>query len=69
MPLGFNADLLPPMASEYVAWVDVMGTQISMSVDKNYGQLYFQAPHCCPKGAGCGGTDLSGDGWILCGHS
>lgn len=31
MPLGFNADHLPPMASEYVAWVDVMGTQISMS--------------------------------------
>jgi hypothetical protein len=31
MPLGFNADHLPAMASEYVAWVDVMGTQVSMS--------------------------------------
>jgi hypothetical protein len=31
MPLGFNANHLPAMASEYVAWVDVMGTQISMS--------------------------------------
>lgn len=31
MPLGFNADHLPEMASEYVAWVDVMGTQVSMS--------------------------------------
>jgi hypothetical protein len=31
MPLSFNANELPPMASEYVAWVDVMGTQVSMS--------------------------------------
>src|SRR6202790_5750681 len=31
MPLGFNADDLPEMRSEYVAWVDVMGTQVSMS--------------------------------------
>jgi hypothetical protein len=31
MPLGFHAGHLPEMASEYVAWVDVMGTQVSMS--------------------------------------
>lgn len=31
MPLNFNADQLPAMVSEYVAWIDVMGTQISMS--------------------------------------
>lgn len=31
MPLAFNADQLPQMASEYVAWVDVMGTQVAMS--------------------------------------
>ena len=31
MPLSFNAAHLPVMASEYVAWVDVMGTQVSMS--------------------------------------
>jgi hypothetical protein len=31
MPLTFNANRLPQMTSEYVAWVDVMGTQISMS--------------------------------------
>jgi hypothetical protein len=31
MPLTFNAGELPAMASEYVAWVDVMGTQVSMS--------------------------------------
>jgi hypothetical protein len=31
MPLNFNAGNLPPMVSEYVAWVDVMGTQVSMS--------------------------------------
>ena len=31
MPLTFNANHLPGMASEYVAWVDVMGTQVSMS--------------------------------------
>jgi hypothetical protein len=28
---AFNADNLPETASEYVAWVDVMGTQVSMS--------------------------------------
>jgi hypothetical protein len=31
MPLNFNASRLPAMTSEYVAWVDVMGTQVSMS--------------------------------------
>jgi len=31
MPLYFNADHLPPPTHEYVAWVDVMGTQSSMS--------------------------------------
>lgn len=31
MPLQFNAGNLPQMHSEYVAWVDVMGTQASMS--------------------------------------
>jgi hypothetical protein len=31
MPFNFNADNLPDMASEYVTWVDVMGTQVSMS--------------------------------------
>ena len=31
MPLWFNADHLPNPSLEYVAWVDVMGTQISMS--------------------------------------
>jgi hypothetical protein len=31
MVLLFNADHLPETASEYVAWVDVMGTQVSMS--------------------------------------
>jgi len=31
MPLAFDANHLPQMTSEYVAWVDVMGTQISMS--------------------------------------
>jgi hypothetical protein len=31
MPFNFNADHLPEMASEYVAWVDVMGTQVAMS--------------------------------------
>lgn len=29
--LAFNAGNLPETASEYVAWVDVMGTQVSMS--------------------------------------
>jgi hypothetical protein len=31
MPIPFNAGALPPMQSEYVAWIDVMGTQSSMS--------------------------------------
>lgn len=31
MPLNFNANHLPATTSEYVAWVDVMGTQVSMS--------------------------------------
>lgn len=31
MPLNFNADNLPETTSEYVAWVDVMGTQVSMT--------------------------------------
>ena len=31
MTIAFNADRLPEMQSEYVAWVDVMGTQVSMS--------------------------------------
>jgi len=31
MPLFFNAAHLPPPTEEYVAWVDVMGTQASMS--------------------------------------
>jgi hypothetical protein len=31
MPLTFNADRLPDTLSEYLAWVDVMGTQVSMS--------------------------------------
>lgn len=31
MPLYFNADELPAQANEYIAWVDVMGTQASMS--------------------------------------
>ncbi len=31
MPIPFNANSLPQMQSEYVAWVDVMGTQSSMS--------------------------------------
>ena len=31
MPLWFNAAHLPEPSLEYVAWVDVMGTQISMS--------------------------------------
>lgn len=31
MPLFFNADHLPEPSLEYVAWVDVMGTQASMS--------------------------------------
>ncbi len=31
MPILFNAGQLPAMQSEYVAWVDVMGTQASMS--------------------------------------
>lgn len=31
MPLVFNADHLPVPVQEYVAWVDVMGTQASMS--------------------------------------
>jgi len=31
MPLAFSADHLPAASPEYVAWVDVMGTQASMS--------------------------------------
>jgi hypothetical protein len=31
MSLPFDADKLPSAGSEYVAWVDVMGTQIAMS--------------------------------------
>src|SRR5579864_2546121 len=31
MSLDFDADKLPVAESEYVAWVDVMGTQIAMS--------------------------------------
>lgn len=31
MPLIFNADHLPPASPEYVAWIDVMGIQVSMS--------------------------------------
>lgn len=31
MPLYFNADHLPPAEPEYVAWVDVMGTQSLMT--------------------------------------
>jgi hypothetical protein len=31
MPLKFDAEKLPNPESEYVAWVDVMGTQIAMS--------------------------------------
>lgn len=35
MPLFFSADHLPPPTIEYVAWVDVMGTQAAMSRSLN----------------------------------
>ena len=53
MPLYFNAAHLPDPSSEYVAWVDVMGTQASMSTSlKVTANFVFklhvaalQAPH------------------------
>jgi hypothetical protein len=53
MPLVFNADHLPAPIPEYVAWVDVMGTQASMSrslkVTANFifklHTAALQAPH------------------------
>jgi hypothetical protein len=53
MPLVFNADHLPAAVPEYVAWIDVMGTQASMSrslrVTANFifklHTAALQAPH------------------------
>jgi hypothetical protein len=53
MPLFFNAALLPPPVVEYIAWVDVMGTQAAMSrsISKTANFVFklhtaaIQAPH------------------------
>jgi len=53
MPLFFNSQSLPPAGNEYVAWVDIMGTQAAMSrsIDISANFIFklhvaaLQAPH------------------------
>jgi len=59
MPLGFNAGHLPEMASEYVAWVDVMGTQVSMSRSINATANFIFKLHIAALRAQVAGMPIS----------
>lgn len=58
MPLTFNADHLPQMASEYVAWVDVMGTQVSMSRSIKITANFIFKLHIAALRANVGGVKI-----------